>query len=250
MPDSFRKAGNLLFHYRNIAFPVTLTVLLILWPPVAVGNSFADFLLLIGIVFILTGLAIRVLTIGLAYIVRGGRNRKIYAENLVTDGIFAHCRNPMYVGNILLGIGFLCISGNITGIIVGSVLILITYRLIVHSEECFLSEQFSQGYEEYCTNVPRWLPNIKGLLDTINNFEYEFDWPGVAVKEYGTLFMYLFIPLLLIAWKLYLAGLLAEYQVSIFSLGLLLLSLYAWVRFLKKTERMISIRDSRYKKNH
>jgi len=248
MSDPYRYIGNLLFHYRNVTFPITLTFLLLVWQPVAFGSQLSNYWLLLGILFILIGLAIRVLTIGLAYIIRGGRHRKIYAEDLVTDGIFAHSRNPMYVGNSLLGIGFLCIVGNVTGMIVGSILILLTYRLIVHSEESYLREQFSDGYDQYCANVPRWLPRIKGIKETIRDYEYQFDWPGVAVKEYSTLFIYLFIPLLVIAWKLYLAGMLGEYSLLVSSLGAILIGLYAMVRFLKKTRRLMSIKDPDYSK--
>jgi hypothetical protein len=48
----------------------------------------------------------------LAYIVRGGKEGKPYAEGLVTRRNFNHCRNPLYVGNILmlLGVGILANS--------------------------------------------------------------------------------------------------------------------------------------------
>jgi hypothetical protein len=38
----------------------------------------------------------------LAYIKRGGRKKRIAADHLVVDGIFAHVRHPLYVGNFLL----------------------------------------------------------------------------------------------------------------------------------------------------
>jgi len=247
MSDKFCRAGNFLFHTRNALFPIIIIALLFLWPPVAVGQYSSDFLLYFGLLLIFIGQAIRILTIGLAYVIRGGRNRRIYAENLVTGGVFAHSRNPMYVGNILLGIGFLSVSGNITGLIVGSFLILVTYRLIVHSEECFLREQFKEDYEAYCASVPRWLPRIHGLQEMIKDYEYKFDWPGVVVKEYSTVFMYLFIPMIVIAWKLHLANLFNEYKFIILSLTVILICVYAGFRFIKKAERLISLRDPRYK---
>ncbi len=247
MSDYFRSAGNFLFHTRNMLFPIILVLFLYFWPPVAVGDPGSDFLLYIGLLLIFVGQAIRMLTIGLAYIVRGGRKRRIYAENLVTDGIFAHSRNPMYVGNIMLAVGFLSVSGNLTGLAIGTVLFLAIYRLIVHSEECFLREQFAEGYQAYCAEVPRWLPKIKGLRDTISNYEYNFDWPGVAVKEYGTILTSLMTPVVLIGWKLHLAGLWDDYKLAIFGVVVIIIGAYAGVRYLKKTERLMSIRDARYK---
>jgi len=249
MSDYFRSAGNFLFHTRNALFPIILVVCLYFWPPVAVGNPASDFLVYCGLLLIFAGQAIRMLTIGLAYIVRGGRKRRIYAENLVTDGIFAHSRNPMYVGNIMLAVGFLSVSGNLTGLAVGTVLFLVIYRLIVHSEESFLKEQFGAGYQAYCAEVPRWLPKLKGLRGTIANYEYNFDWPGVAVKEYGTILTSLMTPVVLIGWKLHLAGVWDDYKWGILALAVIIIVAYVGVRYLKKTDRLMSIRDARYKPN-
>jgi hypothetical protein len=48
---------------------------------------------MIGLVVTITGQLIRGITIGLAYIIRGGKDRPVYAEDLVTEGMFNHCRN-------------------------------------------------------------------------------------------------------------------------------------------------------------
>jgi len=173
--DLFRKVGDFLFHTRNTVFPITIVVLLFLCPPVAIGQTGSDFLLISGLLSILIGETIRVLTISLEYIKRGGKYKRIYASKLVTGGIFSHSRNPMYVGNTLLGIGVLSVAGNFTGLVVGSILILATYRLIVHSEECFLREKYAESYDAYCASVPRWLPNIRRLKETIHDHEYTFD---------------------------------------------------------------------------
>jgi len=81
----------------------------------------------------------------------------------------------------------------LTGIIVGSLAFIAIYRLIVHSEESFLSEKFGEPYAAFCNDVPRWMPRFKGLTETIKN--YQFDWPKVAVKEYGTIMTSLMVPL-------------------------------------------------------
>lgn len=232
--------GNFFFHTRNVLFPVIIVGLLLLWPPVAMDNTAGIYLLFTGLAMIIIGQGIRVLTIGLSYIVRGGRNRRAYADKLVTDGFFTHCRNPLYVGNILIVSGFLFVSGNIPAIIVGSLLFFAIYRLIVHSEEAFLEHKFGQDYRDFCASVPRWIPRLAGLGKTIA--DYEFDWPAVAVKEYGTLFTSLIIPLGLISWKLHLVNKADDYQCLLIAAALLILIAYGIVRFLKKTERLKSMR--------
>jgi protein-S-isoprenylcysteine O-methyltransferase Ste14 len=240
MANLFNQWGKFLFHTRNVIFPVLIAMVLFLWPPVAIDNIPGVYLMIAGLLMVSIGQGLRILTIGLVYIVRGGRKRRIYAKKLVTDGLFSHCRNPLYVGNILIVIGFLFISANVTGLIVGSLAFLAIYRLIVHSEESFLRATFAEAYTAYCANVPRWTPRFKGLQETINN--YEFDWPAVAVKEYGTIFTSLMISLGLIAWKLYLANKLVDYQSLITGFAILVVAAYGIVRYLKKTERLRSMR--------
>jgi len=240
MTDLFNQWGNFLFHTRNVLFPVLVAMILFIWPPVAIDDVPGIYFMIIGLLMILAGQGLRILTIGLVYIIRGGQKRRIYAEKLVTDGVFSHCRNPLYVGNILIVIGFMFISGNMIGMLVGSLGFMAIYRLIVHSEESFLRAKFADAYTSFCADVPRWIPRFTGLQETIKN--YEFDWPAVAVKEYGTIMTSLMIPLGLIAWKLNLANKLADYQVLLICLAFLIMAAYGVVRFLKKTERLRSMR--------
>jgi protein-S-isoprenylcysteine O-methyltransferase Ste14 len=240
MKNLFITWGNFLFHTRNVLFPTIIAGLLLLWPPVAMDNALSISLLFIGLAMVIAGQGIRVLTIGLAYIVRGGRNRRVYADKLVTDGFFAHCRNPLYVGNVLIVSGFLFVSGNLPGIIIGSLSFFAIYRLIIYSEEAFLETKFGQAYRDFCANVPRWIPKLEGLGQTMA--DYEFDWPAVAVKEYGTIMTSLIIPLGLISWKLHLVNKAGDYQFLLGGAVLFVLIAYGVVRFLKKTERLKSIR--------
>jgi protein-S-isoprenylcysteine O-methyltransferase Ste14 len=240
MANLFNQWGNFLFHTRNVLFPALIAMVLLLWPPVAIDNVPGVYLMIAGLLMVMIGQGLRILTIGLVYIVRGGRKRRIYAKKLVTDGLFSHCRNPLYVGNILIVIGFLFISGNVTGMIAGSLVFLAIYRLIVYSEESFLSTTFAEAYTAYCADVPRWIPRFKGLRETMSH--YQFDWPAVAVKEYGTIFTTLMISLGLVAWKLYLANRLVEYQFLLTGFTILIVAAYGIVRYLKKTERLKSMR--------
>ncbi len=105
--------GNFFFKYRNWVFILLYLALFIPSAPIfseeSFGSNYYWWPIIIGLVITITGQLIRGLTIGLAYIIRGGKEGKVYAEELVTTGIFNHCRNPLYVGNILmlLGVGVL-----------------------------------------------------------------------------------------------------------------------------------------------
>ncbi|RQP19812.1 MAG: isoprenylcysteine carboxylmethyltransferase family protein, partial [Parapedobacter sp.] len=100
------RIGNFFFRYRNYLFIFLYLALFIPSPPIFSEHTFGPkyylYPLIIGLCITFAGQLIRGATISLAYIVRGGKDKKVYAEQLVTHGIFAHCRNPLYVGNILM----------------------------------------------------------------------------------------------------------------------------------------------------
>ena len=105
--------GNFFFRFRNV-LSIFLYLLLflpspMLFKPEHFGEKYYLFPIILGVLVTFSGEIIRGITIGLAYIISGGRDRRVYAEKLVTEGIFKHCRNPLYVGNILmlLGVGIL-----------------------------------------------------------------------------------------------------------------------------------------------
>src|SRR5512132_3918941 len=63
----------------------------------------------LGFVLIILGEAIRLAGVAAAGTVTRRRSRTV--QRLVTYGIFAWMRNPLYVGNLLIWIGFTVISG-------------------------------------------------------------------------------------------------------------------------------------------
>ncbi len=55
----------------------------------------------IGLAVALAGQLLRAVTIGFAYVRRGGLRRRSTPTAWSQDGLFAHSRNPLYVGNFL-----------------------------------------------------------------------------------------------------------------------------------------------------
>ncbi|NQX92455.1 MAG: phospholipid methyltransferase, partial [Flavobacteriales bacterium] len=188
------KIGNFLFKYRNMLFPLFYLCLFIPSP-----QMFEDVRipLIIGFIIALKGQLVRVMTIGLKYIVRGGRDKKVYAEDLVTEGIFSHCRNPLYVGNVLMLIGTGFMSNSWFFNLVMSPLFFFFYEAIIRAEENYLRGRFGQGYEDYCKDVHRWFFKIKGLGTTLKSMT--FNWYRVMVKEYNTSYIWLTGVVLVIA---------------------------------------------------
>jgi len=179
------KFGNWIFHNRNILFPLFYAALFIPSPDILS----LEWALSLGGIFIAAGILIRSITIGLEYIVRGGFKRKIYATNLVTGGIYSLCRNPMYLGNILLILGFGIFANSLIFILIFFPVFLFLYFAIISAEEAFLSKKFGEEYEAYKSKVKALIPDLIQIESAFKG--YQFNWKQVLKKEYNSLFLYI-----------------------------------------------------------
>jgi protein-S-isoprenylcysteine O-methyltransferase Ste14 len=187
------KIGNFFFKYRNWLFIILYLLLFLpspaLFSEAAFGSNYYWLPIILGLVITVTGQAIRGATIGLAYIIRGGKEGKVYAEELVTTGIFNHCRNPLYVGNILMLLGVGVLSNSLLYVLVVMPLFLVIYQAIVLAEENFLRNKFGASFDQYCSRVNRWIPSLKGIGNTFASMH--FKWKRWILKEYNTQYVWL-----------------------------------------------------------
>lgn len=234
--------GNFFFKYRNLLFPFFGLLIFIPSPVLLSENVFGPsnytIALIIGLVVSIGGQAIRAMTIGLKYIVRGGKNKKVYAQDLVTDGLFSHCRNPLYVGNILMLVGVGILSNSLYFMIFVVPFFLFIYQAIVLAEENYLRGKFGPGYDEYTKHVNRWIPNFSGLGTTLGSMK--FNWKRYVVNEYNTVYL-LLVSILLVIVTHYpsIALLPQEDKIKFFVIWFLVLSaIYLFVRYLKKSNKL------------
>jgi protein-S-isoprenylcysteine O-methyltransferase Ste14 len=105
--------------------------------------------LALGGVLIVPGILVRALA--------SGHVRK--NEALATSGPYAYTRNPLYLGSLLMGIGFaLAARSWEVGVFVVAMFFAI-YVPVIRGEEKFLREKFPE-FEEYARRVPRMLPRM------------------------------------------------------------------------------------------
>ena len=111
----------------------------------------------IGVVIVMLGVCIVILAI------RSFKRAETNIEpwkpttKIVSTGIFAYSRNPMYVALCFISIGI--------GIFFNSIWILlsfmpsavIVYYIAIKKEEAYLEEKFAEDYVHYKNNVRRWL---------------------------------------------------------------------------------------------
>ena len=232
------KLGSFLFKFRNLIFPLFFFLLVFSTRPFLGTEQLEYWTYVIGIAVALAGQFIRALTIGLAYIVRGGRDRKVYAKKLVKEGIFAHSRNPLYLGNIMIVIGLGIIANSIPFYFIGIPLFVFMYLAITRAEEKYLRDKFGAEYIEYCKNVNRFIPDLSGISATIKSMT--FNWQRLVVKEYGTTYSWIICVVLLIMKNQYFrnSGRISETAILTSSISFILATIfYAAARYLKKSGR-------------
>tara|TARA_B100000900_G_scaffold405454_1_gene415083 strand:- start:1080 stop:1655 length:576 start_codon:yes stop_codon:yes gene_type:complete len=116
---------------------------------------------IIGAILVLMGETIRINAVGYA----GGATRtlKVGAPSLCSSGPYAFTRNPLYLGNMLIYLGFVLFSGG-TYLIELFLFVFFyftfQYFMIISLEEKVLYGKFKGAYSEYIQNVPRLFPRL------------------------------------------------------------------------------------------
>ena len=77
--------------------------------------------------------------------------------DLVTEGPFAVSRNPGYLGDLLLIVGYVILTDSRLAAVVGAVGA-VWFLLAPLAEEPWLEEQYGDAYRRYRDRVPRWVP--------------------------------------------------------------------------------------------
>jgi protein-S-isoprenylcysteine O-methyltransferase Ste14 len=83
-------------------------------------------------------------------------------QKLVVVGFYRYVRNPMYVGFFTGWLGLWIVFGtaNETALTVALVAVAGVALFVRLYEEPTLRKMFGAQYEEYCRNVPRWIPRM------------------------------------------------------------------------------------------
>ena len=84
-------------------------------------------------------------------------------QRLVVVGFYRYVRNPMYVGFFAGWMGLWVVFGraNRVALLVVLIATVAVVLFVKFYEEPTLRKMFGADYEEYCRNVPRWIPRIR-----------------------------------------------------------------------------------------
>lgn len=233
--------GNFFFKYRNFLFIFLYAALLIPSPPLFTSELFGESYYLLplafGLIVTIVGQLTRAATIGLTYVPREGNKKNVHAEELITTGLFTHCRNPLYVGNILMLLGLGIIANSLFYITVFIPLFLFIYQSIVLAEENFLRNKFGSVYNAYCSKVNRWFFNVNQISSTFS--EMKFDTKRWLFTEYNIVFIWISGVTLILLMKHPLLTGNDESLKNILIVGMMTIwtGAYLFIRYLKKSKR-------------
>jgi protein-S-isoprenylcysteine O-methyltransferase Ste14 len=115
------------------------------------------------------------------------RTRSDRLGPLVATGPFARLRNPLYLGNIALWVGFSASAGLVWLIAPIVLLLAFEYHAIVRWEERLLEGRLGEAYREYAARVPRWIPLASPVSLNPRVSSPKFSWRQTLFSERGTL---------------------------------------------------------------
>ncbi|GIX41097.1 MAG: lipid A Kdo2 1-phosphate O-methyltransferase [Leptospiraceae bacterium] len=198
------KAGIFFFRWRDTLFSLIFLAGLYLLSISEktflfhfIGNFKEDLIFsALGFIFVVIGIGIRAITIGYIYIKRAGLNKKIHAEQLFKEGLFSHCRNPLYLGNLFVVTGAIISLNIYLYWIVILPLFYFIYYSIIRAEEEFLKNKFKEEYINYIKDVPRLIPgNLNRFPESFKNLNFSLK--RVIKVEHSTQFLVFFTILLI-----------------------------------------------------
>jgi protein-S-isoprenylcysteine O-methyltransferase Ste14 len=108
-------------------------------------------------------------------------------QELTTTGPYAHVRNPLYLGSILMAAGFaVALESWVVGVALGVMFVAI-YVPVIASEERFLRATFA-GFDDYCRRVPRLIPRLTAARTPGDDGQGRFFLPlYLKHREYNSL---------------------------------------------------------------
>lgn len=81
-------------------------------------------------------------------------------KEVVRRGLYGWTRNPMYVAVVTAVLGEAVFFGAWALLVWGAVVLCLFQSFVVFYEEPTLRRAFGASYDEYCRDVPRWVPRL------------------------------------------------------------------------------------------
>lgn len=230
-PNLVVRFGNAIFRNRSFTLvPLCLMLPVFTWlamrgwsdgllfNPIAIGVSL--FLLVVGE-------AIRLHVVAYARSGTSGRTMNMKAPVLTTTGLYAHVRNPLYLGNFLILLGLACLSGQSFVLLFVAVIVYAQYYFVIRAEEDFLAREHGLAFQHFVRFVPRFVPQWRAWNS--GQIVEAPRWKRAFLKEQDTIFGIFFASWGLLGIRLGFVNELELTSAAIMWIGLLGLGFATWM---------------------
>jgi protein-S-isoprenylcysteine O-methyltransferase Ste14 len=236
--------GNWLFKYRGTLplFILLAGLIVLIYSKSDASNffnsktSFTNYYILACIFICLTGLAVRVYTVGYTPDNTSGRNTsEQIADTLNRTGIYSVVRHPLYVGNFLMWLGIAFAVQNIWFTAVFVLFYWIYYERIMYAEEQFLHRKFGKTFTEWTARTPAFIPNFKLFVKPNTSFRWK-----KALRQEKNGLAAMFIIFSLFDFIEHLIQKSHDYNYILYFICLATIILHLVLRYLKKKTQLLN----------
>ena len=115
-------------------------------------------------------------------------------KSLATCGPYSLSRNPLYLGSLLLMVGFCLITGAVENLVILTSLGLVLYLPKILREEKYLMQKFGQDWSHYVATTPRLIPRRLYASSTIARWSrirwaFNGEYKAIAGSAFGLFFL-------------------------------------------------------------
>jgi len=181
-PDTLSRFGGWLFKHRT-SIPLPIAVALLVIPAGSRPASLSTSPAWVGVPIVLLGELVRLWAVHHIGVISRTRSNRL--GPLIDTGPFSLVRNPLYLGNVFLWLGFTLSARLVWLAPVVALVLAFEYHAIVGWEERLLESRLGAPYRAYVTRVPRWLPLLRAPVAP--PAAARFSWSETFYSERGKL---------------------------------------------------------------
>jgi protein-S-isoprenylcysteine O-methyltransferase Ste14 len=93
-------------------------------------------------------------------------------KQLATSGPYAFTRNPLYLGSVLLGMGFSLASASWISTLLLASYLAIFYPVVIRREQDELKTKYGAAFVEYASQVPAFWPRFSSAVASTERFSW------------------------------------------------------------------------------
>jgi protein-S-isoprenylcysteine O-methyltransferase Ste14 len=122
-------------------------------------------------------------------------------RQLATSGPYAFTRNPLYLGSVLLAVGFSVASHSWISAALLLVYLAVFYPMVIRREQTELMALYGAAFAEYASQVPAFWPRLSPAMPSAERFSWALYLKNREYEAAIGLGVSMFVLALLMLWR-------------------------------------------------